>query len=368
VLFLPLRNIEFLSIKRTLAIMAIGLLVFSVYIYFSVDATALLSFLSGVNEIQFIVFYSLALGLVVLSVFFWGMAWRSILQKLSVTISWRKMFLIYWAGYFVDLAVPLERVAGDIVRIYLLKKQTKAYYATLISSTIVDRLIAYFAVIAGLIFATIVLVFYNAPTFVLVFFFIIFAFSLVYFIVLLYLAFSQQAAENIARFYIRTRRFFLRNKRESKNLEAKTMASLGNFYNGFAPFRHDLGAFKKPFLYHALAYFIRIFVYFLIFYSLGLVNLPIAFYVTVYFLGSAVQDAVGSFSVGSLDILLVALFGVFGIEAGAGSIGALLVRSADFWFPLAVALALIQFMGIRNIVMRAPKKMLSKQKRGGKRA
>ncbi|MGE5637957.1 MAG: lysylphosphatidylglycerol synthase transmembrane domain-containing protein [Chloroflexota bacterium] len=352
---MPLRSIEFLSIKRTVLIMMIGLLVFGLYFYLSVDADDLLAFLRGVDSVQFIFLYSMALVLVILSVYFWTLAWKNILQQLSISISTRKLFLIYWTGYFMDLIVPLERIAGDLIRIYLLKKQTKTCYATLISSTIIDRVIAYFAVISGLIFATIILLIYNTPTSILATFAVIFAFALTYFIILLYLAFNKGASKNIAKLYIRIRRL-IRRKNDQNNIEVNTAKSLATFYKGLEPFRQNIKAFKKPVIYHAIAYFLRIAVYFLIFYSLGLVFLPVAFFIVVYFLGSAVQDAIGSFSVGSLDILLIALFSVFGIESGATGIGALLLRSADFWFPLVVALIFIQYMGVRNIIMRIPKK------------
>ena len=336
--------------------MIIGLLIFALYFYFSIDTNELLIFLIGVNSLQFLVLYSVALGLVILSVFFWSLAWQNILQQLSIKVSTRKMFNIYWAGYFVDLVVPLERIAGDVVRIYLLKKQTKADYSKLVSSTVIDRLIAYFPIIVGLIFAAIILVTYGASAFVLTFFALTFAVALAYFLALLYLAFDRRASQNIAKIYIRIRRIIRRGEKDSSNIEAKTMESLTAFYNGLAPFRQNIRAFKKAIIFHAAAFFLRIIVYILVFYSLGLVFLPIAFFITVYFLGSAVQDAAGSFSVGSLDILLVTLFGIFGVETGASGIAALLVRSADFWFPLAVALIFIELMGVRNLVFRIPKK------------
>jgi uncharacterized protein (TIRG00374 family) len=353
---LPLRSIESLTPRRTILIMIIGLLVFALYFYFSVDTEELLIFLVGVNSLQFLALFSAALGLVILSVFFWSLAWQNILQQLSIKVTTRKMFNIYWAGYFLDLFVPFERIAGDIVRIYLLKKQTKAYYATLVSSTVIDRLIAYFPIVAGLIFAAIILVIYSAPLFVLTFFAFTSSASFIYFFALLYLAFNRRASQNIARIYIRVRRLIRRGEKDSNIKETKILNSLKTFYDEFAPFRKNIKGFKKAIIFHVVAFILRIIVYFFVFYSLGLVFLPIAFFITVYFLGGAVQDAFGSFSVGSLDILLVTLFGIFGIDTGASGIAALLVRSADFWFPLLIALVFIQLMGVRNLIFRIPQK------------
>jgi hypothetical protein len=119
-----------------------------------------------------------------------------------------------------------------------------------------------------------------------------------------------------------------------------------------------------PFLYHAIAYFLRIFVYVIIFYSLGLVFLPVAFFIAIYFVGSALQDAIGSFSVGSLDIFLVTLFITFGLDTGASGIAALLLRSADFWFPLAASFATIQIVGVAGILKYVYKKKESETSQG----
>ena len=258
--------------------MIIGLLIFALYFYFSIDTNELLIFLIGVNSLQFLVLYSVALGLVILSVFFWSLAWQNILLQLSIKVSTRKMFNIYWAGYFLDLVVPLERIAGDVVRIYLLKKQTKADYSKLVSSTVIDRLIAYFPIIVGLIFAAIILVTYGASAFVLTFFALTFAVALAYFLALLYLAFDRRASQNIAKIYIRIRRIIRRGEKDSSNVEAKTMESLTAFYNGLAPFRQNIRAFKKAIIFHAAAFVLRI-------YSLhiGLLLFRISFFTDRFF-------------------------------------------------------------------------------------
>jgi glycosyltransferase 2 family protein len=288
---------------------------------------------------------------------------KQILHQLAIEIPLKSMFLIYWVGYFIDLVIPLERVGGDIVRVYLLQKQTNANYATLASSTVTFRLVSYFIVIAGLIIAGIVLILYQIPSFILTFFSLIFLTSIIYFGALFYLAYNKKAPEHIAKIYVKLRQLVERKKQKNNALESQTKNSLSTFYSGFTPFRHNFNALKKPLLYHALAYFLRIIVYVTIFYSLNIFFLPAAFFIAVFFVGSAVQDAIGSFSVGGLDILLVTLFVAFGLETGASGVSALLLRSADFWFPLIVATVIIQIIGLRNIVKHIPIQDLKKARK-----
>lgn len=359
---MKLSNLGFLSGRKIILIMVIGLIVFALYFYFNVEAEKLLVFFSQINSSQLIVLYLLALGLVFLSVFFWAIAWQSLLEKLSIKISAKNMFLIYWAGYFVDLVVPLERVGGDLLRVYLLHKQTKAKYSTLASSAVTYRLVSYFVVIVGLVFASVVLVIYEIPAFILGFFFFIFAVALIYFTILLYLALDKRAAQKIAVIYLKIVKFVRREKNQPSNLEQKTQESLARFYLGFQPFRKNYKLLLKPLMYHTIAYVLRIIVYVMIFFALGIYTLPFAFFVAVYFVGSAVQDAIGSFSVGSIDILLVTLFVLFGLDTGVSGVAALLLRGADFWFPLVVALICLQIIGVKNIAK------VTKQKRKQKKA
>jgi glycosyltransferase 2 family protein len=344
---LSVTDTGFLSIKRALAIMGIGLLVFIIYFYFNIETDQITELFSQVNTVQLVLLYSLALFLIVLSVVFWAAAWQKILGKLSIKISLHKMFLTYWTGYFIDLIFPLERVGGDMMRVYLLQKQTKAKYATLASSVVTFRLVSYFVVILGLIFAAAVLIAHNVSTSIITIFFSIFAVAIVYFLILLYLTYDKRAASKLALAFYKILKFV---KPNHKNDYSKLQSSLDLFYVGFQPFRKDVGSLAMPLLFHSLAYLIRIIVYVLIFYSLGFVFLPVAFFIAVYFVGSAIQDAIGSFSVGSLDIFLVTLFVLFGLDSGASGVAALLLRGADFWFPLVTALVIIQAVGVRNIV------------------
>ncbi len=94
-------------------------------------------------------------------------------------------------------------------------------------------------------------------------------------------------------------------------------------------------------------------VYILIFYALGIPATP-EFYVVIYFIATAVQDAAASFSVGSLDIILASIFILYGMDPGISGITALLLRSAGFWFPLFVGFICVQILGTRALISKPP--------------
>ncbi len=86
---------------------------------------------------------------------------------------------------------------------------------------------------------------------------------------------------------------------------------------------------------------------------LGIPSTP-EFYVVVYFIATAVQDAAASFSVGSLEIILASIFLLYGLNPGISAITALLVRSVGFWFPLFVGFLAVQYLGTKNLISQTP--------------
>jgi uncharacterized membrane protein YbhN (UPF0104 family) len=78
------------------------------------------------------------------------------------------------------------------------------------------------------------------------------------------------------------------------------------------------------------------------------------FYVVVYFIATAVQDAAASFSVGSLEVILASIFLLYGLPLTNAVITALLLRSAGFWFPLVVGFLAVQYLGTKNLISQMP--------------
>jgi hypothetical protein len=107
-----------------------------------------------------------------------------------------------------------------------------------------------------------------------------------------------------------------------------------------------------PLILHAISYLLGLFAYILIFYALGIPSTP-EFYVIVYFIATAVQDAAASFSVGSLEIILTNIFVLYGLNSGFSAIAALLVRSIGFWFPLFVGFIAVQYLGTKTLISKS---------------
>lgn|GEM_PF-1042748 len=354
---------KYVSVKKSALFMIAGLIVFLIYLYFYIGIGQIEFVLKNVNSSQFAFYYSIALSAVLVSVFLWSVAWNSILRALSVHVSYRRAYLYYWVSYFTDLVVPCATVCGELTRLYLVQKETQENYGALASAAVTNRIVAYTIVTIGL-YSGAVLIF-SRPTVspAIGNVFILFLVGVtIYMGVLLYLAFSKQAAKNLTGIYLKLIKTF-RPKHFYQAKMEKTQKSLSDFYDGFKSFREKPKLLIKPFFFHALSYILGLVVYILIFYALGIPSSNPEFYVVVFFIATAVQDAAASFSVGSLEILLATIFLLYGINPGISGITAVILRSAGFWFPLLVGFVCVQIVGAKNLLAAKPEDLKRKIER-----
>jgi uncharacterized protein (TIRG00374 family) len=335
--------------------MILGLVVFFAYLYFFIGSSQILLVLKSINPMQYALYYSLAILAVLASVFCWSAAWNSILRTLSIKISYKKSYLYYWVGNFADLIVPCATVCGEVTRLYLVQKETNENYGAIAASSVTNRIVAYSVVTTGLFAgALLVLSKTNVPPMIGNLFILLVMGSVAYLAVLLVLAFYEGAADIFAKLYFKVNKRIRPNKNSPEDL-AKVKETLSSFYQGFKVFRENPRALAKPFMFHIAAYVLGLSVYIFVFYALGIPAPSPVFYIVVYFVATAFQDAIASFSVGSLDILLATIFILYGINSGTSGIAAIIIRTASFWFPLFVSFICVQIMGARNLFAVKPK-------------
>ncbi|MGE5533276.1 MAG: lysylphosphatidylglycerol synthase transmembrane domain-containing protein [Bacillota bacterium] len=351
-----------MSIRSSILFMIGGLVAFIVYLYFYIGIPQILEVLSNINSGQYAFYYSLALVAVLASVLCWSLAWNSILNALAIKIALKKTYLYYWVGYFSDLVLPCATVCGELTRLYLAQKETGESYGVLAASAITNRLIAYIIVAAGLYSGAALVFLKPGLTPVIANIFVLFLIGVtIYLAVLLYLAFVKQSAKNFSEIYQKILKK-VSPKRYSVWKKTQREKTLSGYYNGFKIFRENPRLIAKPLFIHLVSYLLGLSVYIAIFYALGIPQSP-EFYVVIFFIATAVQDAAASFSVGSLDIILASILLLYGINPGLSAVTALLLRSVGFWFPLFVGFIGVQVLGARELISHTPRlEMLAKKK------
>lgn len=345
-----------ISIRHSFLFMIVGLVVFVAYVYFFIGFGKVQFVFGQLNSVQFAGFYAAALLAGLTAVFCWAAAWKQLIQRLSVQITYRKMYLYYYAGYFIDSVIPSGGLGGEIVRIYLVQKQTRADYGVLAISAITNRILAYIIVTTGLV-VTAVFIFLEPafPSYLLGLFLFILAGACVFLAVLMYLALSRRAAGRLTSLFIRVYKRF-RPKSYTQETEANLNKTLAKYYEGFSRYRQNLRQLLVPFVLHVFAYGLNLLSYALVFFALGITSITVGFVVVIYFITIVVQDASAAFSVGSLDITLATIFTVYGISTGAAGSAAIILRSMSFWFPLLVGFVSFQTVGAERALSRLGRK------------
>ncbi len=331
--------------------MIIGLTVFAVYLYFFVGFNQIFLVIKSLNVTSYLTFYLLAIGTMLVVMLCWTSSWRTLLRALNVQISLKNAFLYYWTGYFVDLIVPCQSVCGEITRLYLVQKETQKNYGAVAAAGITNRIVAYSIVTGGLTTGLVYLLIKNRiPPFAQGLLILSWIGATTFVSVLYYLALSDNAADKLASLFLRILKA-LRIKRFSEGgLSPEIMESLKSYHEGFKFFRANPRYLRKPIIFHAVAYSLNLTVYILVFYALGFNNLIIDFFLLIFFLAGAIQDATAAFSVGGLEILLTNLFIFFGIAPAVSGVAAAVLRSVTFWFPLLVGYVIVQVVGARKLL------------------
>jgi glycosyltransferase 2 family protein len=332
--------------------MIIGLTVFAFYLYFSVGFNEIFLVVRNVNLSSYLTFYLLAISTMLLVMLCWVSSWRSLLKALGVKISLKNAYLYYWTGFFVDLIVPCQQICGEVTRLYLVQKETKNNYGAIGAAGIANRLVAYSIVTTGLTAGVIYLLVRNkVPVFAQYILVLSWVGALAYLAVLLSLALKANAADKIAHSIFRLLKALrIKRFRTQSGLSPELVASLKSFHDGFDFFRGHPRFLAFPIFIQTVAYVLNLMIYVLIFSSLGFQGLLFDFFILVYFLAGAVQDATSAFSVGGLEILLTNIFIFFGIPAASSGVAAAVLRSVTFWFPLLVGYVIVQVVGARKLL------------------
>jgi glycosyltransferase 2 family protein len=331
--------------------MILGAIAFGLYVYFSIGLNELLLAFDSLNFSSFLIFYLLSFGSMLLVMFLWAIPWLALLRALSVKLGLRKMFLYYLAGDFVDRVIPSPGVAGEVIRAFFVQKETRNTYGAVAAAGITNRILAYGVVIAGLSVGIVFLLLTGTlPAFASGILLAVWLGAIGLFILLSFVSLDEKAAKKLVSGLIRLLRV-LRLRRNIEELSNRAFKFLSLFHEGFKFFSANPCLLIAPIVLNVISFILNFAVYVLIFYSLGLTNLPLDFFIIVYFLAGAIQDGLAAFSVGSLEIILTNIFILYGIPPATSGVAAVLVRSLTFYFPLILGYVCIQVIGAKNLLI-----------------
>lgn len=335
-----------LSLKKTVPLLLIGLLIFFLYLYFLGLDTIVVS-LQSTN----LVYYSLTFIFVALDMFIYSLAWLYLLRSLSVKASLKDVFLFTWIGNFVDLLIPAESISGDVSKIYLMSKSSEGNAGKVAASVVSHRILNMAVILIGLIFG-LLLFFVNYPAgisgFNLFFLLFIIGGTTIILIFLIITCTKESMTERITIWILRFISFISRGRWQLTNLQSKTQKILKAFHQGIETLGKNPKSLVLPILFTIAAWAFNFLVPFLVFVSLGrFVDLSII--IIVYSLGFTIQSIpIGvPGNIGLMESVMTAFYILLGVPSTISAAATILTAISTIGFKLLVGYMAVHWIGVK---------------------
>jgi len=344
------------SIKKSIAFIAVGLLAFILYLYFYVGFGEILDVLQQVNPMEYVLYYSLTFVAILLSIFFYSLTWHKLMKVLSINMSPLKAFLYSWLGNFVDLVIPLETVTGELAKVYLVCRETKYPAGNVVASIVSHRIISTLIALGGLIAGSVFLIFtYKAVSYILSLLVVMVLGTAAFIIILFYLCFAEEAVKKLANGLIRLAEVITRNRIKLDNLREKVQYNVSLFHQGIGTFGKQPKYLVEPIVYAFVSWFFHVVTYFLVFYALGFpeISTRVSETIVVYSISMAVQTLPLSLPVGLVEIVMTSLYALLGVPLAVSGAATTLIRIVSFWFQIIIGYIIVQWIGIKNLLHRS---------------
>lgn len=346
------------SSKKYILLTFVGLIVFVAYLYFFVGFAEIQGVLRDVDLADYLLFYSLAVVALVMSLFFYSMAWHELLKLLSTRIILRKVFLYCWLGNFVDLVVPFETVTGEIARVYLAFRNSSGHLGKIIASVATQRIISMVMVLGGLVVssATIILR-YRVEQFVLGFLMIVQVGTVGSLLLIFYFSVRKESSQRLVNSLLKMVGFLSRGRLDMSDVRIKAYRTLLSFYEGVETIGGQPGRLVKPLVFNFVAWLLHSSVYILVFYALGFKELALDVSIAVYSISVAVQTIPIGLSVGLVEIVMANIYGLLGVPLALASTATALIRLITFWLQILVGYIMAQYVGFKDLTQREVEEM-----------
>jgi len=336
------------ALKRTgVLVIAAGLLVFLLYLYFFVPFGDVVAVIRQADPI----YYSLAFAAMILSVAFYSLTWQCLLRLLSVKSSFSKAFQFIWVGSFVDLLVPAESISGDISRVYLMSKEYDENAGKVVASVVGHRILAMTITLGGLVISSVYFaVRYHPPLFVMEFVGVVVAGTLISMILIFYLSRKRQATNKVVNWVIGLLVRFSRGRWQFERLRKQAEKMLKAFHDGIDNLAVRPSRLILPVALAIIAWLLDLLISVFVFSSLG-ARVSFSAIVIVYSISVAFQTIpVGVPGVvGIMEVIMTTLYTLLGIPIAVSAVATLLIRILTLWIRLLIGGLMVQWLGIKGL-------------------
>ena len=339
---------------KTLIMLLIGIVAFIIYLFIlPVDILEIFAKIQRVN----MPLYLLAASLIFVEMFFYSVAWHSLLSFLSVKLSILKSYLYVWYGNFMDIIIPAESISGEISRAYLItREQGNAVSGKVAASLVAHRLIGMSVGAATIGTGTMMLL--MTPVNPLIFNLSVFVTgATIFFIILLaILCIKISWTLKIIDCLIKIFEFIGKSRWKSKLAKTREISFkiVEVFHDSMKEYARAPKVVLKSILLSAFSWLSYLAICYIIFLAIGFEKPPLNM-ISIIFVTQSITTAVKSipigvpFEVGLPEITMTTLYVVLGVPFDISATATILTRILSLWLKFFVGFAIQQWVEISAI-------------------
>lgn len=338
--------------RRTLLLPIIGLVVFFLYIYiFNVPIQDIANAISRVNLQR----YMIAVFVSMLDVFFFALAWHSLLRFLSVELSLSKSVALVWVSIFVDTLIPAESVSGELARIYYVNKAQDGTAGRATASVVAQRLIG-MAINLGTLLAGAVFLLLQSLLYGMLLSLMLFLITVIclFFVLILSFSFKEEWTFRMLDGLIRFAEWISRGRVKLATFREEVVEIHKAFHVAIREYIHAPKTLMIAVSCSVVAWLMSILIFYFTFLSIGYtqISLVAIVVVTSIFVGVKSIPIGVPFEVGLPEITLTTLLVAFGVPGLVAATVTILTRLLTLWLRFFIGFGAMQWLGIKGIVTR----------------
>jgi glycosyltransferase 2 family protein len=340
------------SVKKWILVSAlIGYVVLLFFLFFFIDIGKLLSVLGSVN----LSIYMLALISVIISITFHALVWFQLLNSVSIKLGFRRTYVLYWVGVFVDNLVP-GGWSGDLFKAYLLSRDPELdsgrAVASVVAKNVYEAIFNLGSMILGL---TLLLLTYDLPeNGILLSIGGIMVLLTLPLVILLVVSFKPKGAKRVMSFLIRLLSRINGKRWNLTNLQATMEKVVDDYHEGMQLLLENPRMLFKPMILSFFAWGFEVVALLLVFASLGM-PISVDKVIIVRAIAGNVESQGYAFA-GYAQIITIGIYTALNVPIEFGTSVALLGGLVIFWLKTGISYAAFHctvFSPCANFVCRA---------------
>src|SRR4030043_2136870 len=319
------------SLKLVVVPAVLGYSALVLYLFYFVGIGELILVVERVN----VGVYALAIASVMISLTFHTLVWFQLLDTLSIRLTFRRTYILYWVGVFVDNLIP-GGWSGDLFKAYLLNKdpvvQSGKAVASVVAKNMYEAIFNLVNMVVG--FVLLMLNYTLEGTLLLTLGGVMMLLTLPL-IILLVVSFKLEGARKVIAGLFRFLSRLGRNRWHLNELQAKINKALGDYHDGMKILVQKPRMLFKPMVLSFFAWGFELITLFFVFAALGQLIPPDKIIIVRSIAGNI--ESQGYAFAGYAQIITSEIYRALGVPFIMGASVALLGGAAIFWLKTGVS-------------------------------